>query len=101
MKSGKALCTKVWGVFLYNLSKLGYSSVGRAPVLYTASPRFDSEYPDSGEMQSPEISLTPRQTPRQDNGGFDSLRAVYTCGHAPLCFVCDPLAFSGVFSPNR
>ena len=61
---------------------LGYSSVGRAPVLYTASPRFDSEYPDSGEMQSPEIPLTPRQTPRQDNGGFDSLRAglyMWTC----------------------
>ena len=66
------------------MRRLGYSSVGRAPVLYTASPRFDSEYPKSGEMQSPEISLTPRQTPRQDNGGFDSLRAVYTCGQAPL-----------------
>lgn len=36
---------------------LGYSAVGRAPVLCTASPRFDSEYPDSGEMQSPENSL--------------------------------------------
>ena len=79
------------------MRRLGYSSVGRAPVLYTASPRFDSEYPDSGEMQSPEISLTPRQTPRQDNGGFDSLRAVYTCGQAPL--VCMGFNCFNLFSP--
>lgn len=69
MKYGKAPCTKACGAFLYNLSKLGYSAVGRALVLYTASPRFESWYPNSGEMQSPEISLTPRQTPRQDKEG--------------------------------